>query len=82
MWNKSLKVWKHGKEAKQKYIHENKSKTEETKIRVSRLVHVYAWTTSHVDNQAYVCSLDDAHIGFCPETLKTQQIGQHLKHKF
>ena len=82
MWNRSLKVWKHGKEAKQKYIHENRSKTEETKIRVSRLVHVYAWTTPRADSQACIHSLDHAHVGFCLETLKTQQIEQHLKHKF
>ena len=82
MWNKSLKAWKHGKEFKQKYTHENKSKTEETKIRVSRLVHAYACSTSRADNQACVHSLDHVHVGFYPETLKTQQTEQHLKHKF
>ena len=82
MWNRSLKAWKYGKEPKQKYTHENISKTEEIKIRVSRLVHMYAWTIPRADSQACICSIDLAHVGFYLETLKKQQTEQHLKHKF
>ena len=82
MWNRSLKAWKYGKEPKQKYTHENRSTTEETKIRVSKLVHAYAWTIPRGDSQACIRSLDHAHVGFCLETLKKQQTEQHLKHKF
>ena len=43
------------------------AKIEENKIRVSGLVHAYTWTTLCAPDQAYIRSLNYAHVGFCPE---------------
>ena len=75
MWNRDLKTRKHRKWSKaEEYIRkQKKKKSKRKKIRVSRLVHVYAWITLRVHNKAWVCNLDHAHMGYYPETLKTQQ---------
>jgi len=47
------------------------AKTEENKTRVSGWIHAYAWTTLRAHNQAYVRSLDHAHVGFKTQILTT-----------
>ena len=64
---------------KKKYTYESRSKNKGNKIRVSRLVHAYAWTTLRAHNQACVCNLDRVHVGFYPEILETQQTVQGFK---
>jgi len=52
-----------------------KTKTDEMKLRFP------GWFM-HTHEQSYVDRQDYAHVGFCPETLETQQIGKASKRKF
>ena len=78
MSNKNPKAWIYEKETKTEalwvkveakidffFLKKTKNK------RVSRLVHVHAWTTLRVHNQPYVRKQDYAHTNFYLETLET-----------
>ena len=51
------------------------TKTDEMKLRFP------GWFM-HTHEQSCVHRQDYAHVGFCPETLETQQTGKASKHKF